>query len=152
MNRQFVYPSRSRGTTVWGIVYTVLCIASLVVWQFPDKLGVGDSLRGFGPGWWALCFGVSSLKYAAEWFRPTVRECWIRDGIFGWRSPRQPNAFGEVELSEVQVLRVSLMEHFQLLTAHDRHKVPIGCVRDMQIITDLIAGAYPHIRVEWSVR
>ena len=148
MNRQFVYPSRSKSSAVWGIVFAVLCIASLVVWQFPDQLGVGDAMRGYWPGWWALGFGVSTLRYASEWFRPVDRECWLRDGIFGWRSPRQPTACGEVDLSEVRVLRVSHMEHFQLLTTHDRHKVPLGCVRDMQNIVDLIAEAHPHIRVE----
>jgi hypothetical protein len=123
-----------------------------VAWQFADKLGVGDSMRGFGPGWWALGFGVASLQPVAEWFRPVVRECWLRDGMFGWRSPCQPSASGEVELSEVRALRVSHLEHFQLLTTHDRHTVPLGCVRDMQIIADLISEAHPHIRVEWSVR
>jgi hypothetical protein len=130
------------------LVFAGLSIASILVWQFTDWIEPNNSLRGFAFGWWAFCFGVLSRSFADEWVHPVVRECWLHDGIFGWRSPRRPRAFGEVPLSEVRVLSTDGQEYFRLLTTHGQHNVPLECVQDIKTITALIARAAQHIRVE----
>ena len=167
MNERFTYPSRTRGTAVACVVCAGLCIASILVWQFTDWLSSGDSLssedaflqrftewlgpgisvRGFAFCWWAVCFGALSRSFADGWFHPVVRECWLRDGVFGWRSPRRPRACGEAPLSEVRVLSTGGGEYFRLLTTHGQHNVPLECVQDIKTIADLIARVAPHIRV-----
>jgi hypothetical protein len=131
-----------------AIVFAVLSIGSLVVWRFTDWLGADDPLRGFGLCWSACIFGAVSLHYAAEWFRPSVRECWLHEGVFGWRSSRRPRSAGQVELSQVRVLRVSRQDYFQLLTSTVRYDVPLECVQDFETIAALIQRAAPHISLE----